>query len=86
MSFSKDEVKKLTNKRNAVIKDIEKLKADYTEKHTTFDGLKKELASYNEKLSFSKDEVEKLTNKRNGIIEDTKKLKTDYAEKTHDIR
>ena len=47
-----EEVEKLTNKRNAVIKDTEKLKADYTEKRTIFDRLKKELASYDEKLSF----------------------------------
>ena len=46
-----EEVEKLTNKRNAVIKDTEKLKADYTEKRTIFDRLKKELASYDEKLS-----------------------------------
>ena len=79
--FVEKEIVKLTNKRNGIIEDTEKLKVDYTEKRTTFDRLKKELASYNEKLSFSKDEVKKLTNKRNGIIEDTEKLKVDYTEK-----
>ena len=62
----KKEIEKLTNKRNSIAEEIEKLKSDYTKECTVFENLK--------------EETKKLTNKQNIITDKIKKIKSHYTE------